>query len=62
MLLGRITKSLTASGNLLDFWNNHFDPALESPTKKKFNTAMSMLASAVDIVENKLVSLPPVDY
>ncbi|XP_057372499.1 myb-binding protein 1A-like protein [Daphnia carinata] len=54
-LFTRIATILFESGKLLDFWSDHFDPALESPTNLKSVAALTMFNSLLKIVDNDMV-------
>uniref|UniRef100_A0A0P6EY25 Myb-binding protein 1A n=1 Tax=Daphnia magna TaxID=35525 RepID=A0A0P6EY25_9CRUS len=54
-LFAKIAKILFDSGKLLDFWSDHFDPALEFPTNLKSVAALTMFNSLLKIVDDDMV-------
>ena len=48
----RVASCLVESGALADFWEKHFDPALDSPTKVKVCTAFTLMQNIINEMTN----------
>lgn len=53
--LARIAQDLVKSGNLLTFWVEHFDAALDLATKAKTLTAFHLLIRIVHLADSEVV-------